>query len=148
MENVRRYYKVLHNNPKNNDEQTFSFLLQQAMPDYNVKLLAAGGYSLTEAVLNFDRLKGKISDRDIIILGYADFYDVRHVVAPSRLRELEQWKRERQAVRQRGERPATVRIGRGAEVVLHQPQLGVTAGAVGEAVEQLGERFHSPSSSS
>ena len=71
-----------------NDEQTFSFLLQQAMPNFNVRLFAAGGYSLTQAFLNFERLKHEISDRDTIIVGYGDFYDIRHVIAPSWLREL------------------------------------------------------------
>jgi hypothetical protein len=71
-----------------NDRQTFSFLLQQAMPNFNVRLFAAPGYSLTQAFLNFERLKHEISDRDTIIVGYGDFYDIRHVIAPAWLREL------------------------------------------------------------
>jgi hypothetical protein len=85
-----------------NDEQTFSFLLQQAMPNFNVRLFAAGGYSLSQAFLNFERLRDQISDRDAIILGYADFYDKRHVVAPSWLRELEDTKWQRGAPRESG----------------------------------------------
>jgi hypothetical protein len=71
-----------------NDEQTFSFLLQQAMPNFNVRLFAAPAYSLTQAFLNFERLKHEISDRDAIIVGYADVYDERHVMAPTWLRAL------------------------------------------------------------
>lgn len=71
-----------------NDEQTFSFLLQNYMQNYQVKLYALGGYSLSQAYLNFNNIKDSITSSDIIILGYADFYDVRHVVAPSRLREI------------------------------------------------------------
>jgi hypothetical protein len=71
-----------------NDGQTFSFLLQQAMPNFNIRLLAAPAYSLTQAFLNFERLKHEISDRDTIIVGYGDFYDIRHVIAPAWLREL------------------------------------------------------------
>ena len=85
-----------------NDEQTFSFLLQEAMPNYNVRLFAAGGYSLTQAFLNFERLKDQITDRDTIILGYADFYDMRHVLAPSWLRLLEDTKWQRGAPRKPG----------------------------------------------
>lgn len=72
------------------DELTFASHLHQALPDWNVRLLALGGWSLTQAVLNFDRLKD-IGPNDVIILGYAGYYDVRHVVAPSRLREIAAW---------------------------------------------------------
>lgn len=74
-----------------NDEHTFAYLFQQARPDLKVRLFALGGYSLTQAYLRFDDLKDSINPSDIIILGYADFYDVRHVVAPSRLREIGDW---------------------------------------------------------
>jgi hypothetical protein len=70
------------------DEQTFSFLLQQARPDdVRVRLFALGGYGLVQAFLTFKRLRPQITANDVIILGYADFYDVRHVLAPSLLRE-------------------------------------------------------------
>jgi hypothetical protein len=78
-----------------NDEQTFAYHLQMARQNYNVKLFARGGYGLVQAYLNIQRLKSQISDRDIVIIGYADFYDVRSVVAPSRLRETERFMRER-----------------------------------------------------
>lgn len=74
-----------------NDEQTFSYLLQNAMPDFDVKLFAFGGYSLTQAYIRFERLKKVIKPNDIIVLGYADFYDVRHVMAPSRIRKINEW---------------------------------------------------------
>ena len=70
------------------DELTFAGRLYEALPDWNVRLLALGGYSLTQAWLTFERLK-EIGPDDIVILGYADYFDVRHVVAPSRLREIE-----------------------------------------------------------
>lgn len=78
-----------------NDEQTFAFLLQEAMPSVNVRLYAAGGYSLTQALLNFGSMKNEISKNDIIILTYGDAYNTRQVVAPSHLRELERWNAER-----------------------------------------------------
>ena len=59
-----------------------------------------------------------------------------------------QGKRERQPIRQGRQRPAAVGIGRRAKVLLHQPQLGVAARRIGEPVEEIGEGFHSPSSSS
>lgn len=70
-----------------NDEHTFAYLLQQGRPDLKVKLFALGGYSLTQAYLIFNTLKNSIKSDDIIILGYAKFYDERHVAAPSRVRK-------------------------------------------------------------
>ena len=72
------------------DELTFAGRLHEALPDWNVRLLALGGYSLTQAWLTFERLK-EIGPDDIVILGYADYFDVRHVEAPSRLLEIESW---------------------------------------------------------
>ena len=73
------------------DELTFASRLNEALPDWNVRLLALGGWSLTQAWLNFDRVKKEIGPDDIIVLGYADYFDVRHVEAPSRLLEIERW---------------------------------------------------------
>ena len=72
------------------DELTFSARLHQALPEWNVSLHALGGWSLTQAVLNVERLKD-VAPGDIVVLGYAGFYDVRHVMAPSRLREIDTW---------------------------------------------------------
>ena len=69
-----------------NDEQTFTFLLQNKFPQYKFHLLAAGGYSLTNSYMNFQKIKSKIKPNDLIILGYADYMKVRHVAAPSRLK--------------------------------------------------------------
>jgi hypothetical protein len=74
-----------------NDEQTFSYLLQQAQPEAEVKLYALGGYSLTQSYLRFNEIKDTISSDDIIVLGYADFYDSRNVMSPSRLRARRKW---------------------------------------------------------
>jgi hypothetical protein len=70
-----------------NDEQTFSFLLQIGMPNHRVRLFAQGGYGLTQAYLNFNRLRDSMNPGDIVIIGYADWHDERHVVAPSFLRQ-------------------------------------------------------------
>jgi hypothetical protein len=78
-----------------NDEQTFAYHLQMARPHYNVKLFALAGYGLVQTYLNVQKLKSQISDRDILVIGYADYYDVRHVAAPSRLREIEQYMKEK-----------------------------------------------------
>jgi hypothetical protein len=68
-----------------NDEQTFTYLLQSRFPNTRFNLFAGSGYSLTNASLNFNKLSQNIGEEDVLILGYADFYGVRHVAAPSRL---------------------------------------------------------------
>jgi len=74
-----------------NDEQTFAYLLQQARKDVCVRLFAVGGYGMTQSFIQFHKLLGQIKPSDIIILGYADYFDVRNVVAPSRLRDVRDW---------------------------------------------------------
>lgn len=71
-----------------NDEQTFSYLLQKAHPETHVGLFAAGGYSLSNAYRNFQKHKSLLDEDDIVVLGYTDYYKVRDVAAPSRLREF------------------------------------------------------------
>ena len=63
--------------------------------------------------------------------------------------------RERQRPRHGGEGPAALRVGRVAEVVGHEADLGIAPGLVGEPVEERGEAVHaalsagaSPASSS
>jgi hypothetical protein len=77
------------------DEQTWAWHLQRARPDLGVRLHALSGYALGQALLRFRELASRIGADDIVILGYADFYDERHVVAPSRLRWLDYWRRTR-----------------------------------------------------
>lgn len=69
-----------------NDEQTFTYLLQSHFPNTRFHLYACSGWSLTNAYLNYQKLASKIGPEDIIVLGYAKFFDVRHVAAPSRIR--------------------------------------------------------------
>lgn len=78
-----------------NDEHTFAYLLQQARLDLNMKLFALSGYSLTQAYLTFKTIKDTIKPNDIIILGYAHFYNIRHVVAPSFLKKKSSWIQQR-----------------------------------------------------
>ncbi len=72
-----------------NDEQTFAYHLQMAQPDYNVKLFAVAGYGLVHNYLQFLQMKEGIHPTDIVVIGYADYYDARNVAAPSRLREID-----------------------------------------------------------
>jgi hypothetical protein len=77
------------------DEQTWAWHLQRARPDLGVRLHALSGYALGQALLRFRDLSDRLAAEDVVILGYADFYDERHVVAPSRLRYLDYYQRTR-----------------------------------------------------
>jgi hypothetical protein len=80
-----------------NDEQTFSYLLQQARRDLRVRLFAVRGYGMTQAYILFNRLRSEIGPNDVVILGYADFYDARTVVSPSWLRYSQAWPEPKEA---------------------------------------------------
>jgi hypothetical protein len=68
-----------------NDEQTFTYLLQSRFRKTRFHLYANPGHSMSNAYLNFLRLAPKVGPEDILLLGYAQFYDVRHVAAPERM---------------------------------------------------------------
>jgi hypothetical protein len=74
-----------------NDEQTFAFLLQQARKETCVKLFAVTGYGMTQSFIQFHKLLAQIAPNDIVLLGYADYFDARNVAAPSWLREVRDW---------------------------------------------------------
>jgi hypothetical protein len=69
-----------------NDEQTFAYLLQQKFRDLNFHLIAAPGWSLSNALINIEENGKDIKKNDLIILGYGDYYKERHVASPSRMR--------------------------------------------------------------
>jgi hypothetical protein len=73
-----------------NDEQTFAYHLQMARPTYNVELVAVPAYGLVHNYLRFLQIKKDIRPNDIVIIGYSEYYDIRNVAAPSRLRETEE----------------------------------------------------------
>ena len=72
-----------------NDEQTFAYYIQMARPNYNVKLMAVPGYGLVHNYMRFLQVQKDIHPNDIVIIGYAEYYDIRNVAAPSVIRETE-----------------------------------------------------------
>jgi hypothetical protein len=102
-----------------NDEQTFAFLLQQARKDICVKLFAVGGYGITHTFIQFQKLRNQIRPNDIVILGYDDSFDVRTVVAPSRLREVRDWFKRQGSPEERVMLPKAVLDDRGAIRITH-----------------------------
>jgi hypothetical protein len=97
-----------------NDEQTFAYLLQQARKDVCVRLFAVAGYGMTQSFIQFHKLLGRIKPSDIIILGYADYFDVRTVESPSHLRDTRNWFKDHGLREERAMLPKAVLDDRGA----------------------------------
>jgi hypothetical protein len=73
------------------DEQTFTYLLQSSLRETAFHLRAMSGYSLTNAYVNFLRIKSDLTQQDTLVLGYADYYKDRHVASPSRMKAIQSW---------------------------------------------------------
>ncbi len=74
-----------------NDEHSLGYLLQQQLPNFEVKVFALGGYSLTQSLLRFEDIKDQLGPEDRLILGYADFYKPRVVLSPGYLKNVDRW---------------------------------------------------------
>lgn len=85
-----------------NDEQTFAYHLQAALPQVDVRLFALGGYSTVQAWRRIAKLKDGITADDTIVIGYADFYDVRNVAAPSRMKKVNEARTNQRTLRPLG----------------------------------------------
>jgi hypothetical protein len=72
----------------NEDEDTFAWLLQQRLPDYSVLNFAQNGYGNVHALIQLRRLRETVKPSDIVLIIYGDYFNVRNVAAPSRLREF------------------------------------------------------------
>jgi hypothetical protein len=72
-----------------NDEYTFAWHLQDALRDeWEVQHFAMAGFGNTHNLIQFHKLKERVTDRDILIFGYGDYYNVRNVAAPSRFSRI------------------------------------------------------------
>jgi hypothetical protein len=73
----------------NEDEATFAWLLQQSLLDYSVLNFAQNGYGNVHALIQLRRLSQILESDDIVLLAYADYFNIRNVAAPSRMREFD-----------------------------------------------------------
>jgi hypothetical protein len=73
----------------NEDEETFAWLLQQRLPDYSVVNFAQNGYGNVHALIQLRRLRHTLKSDDIVLLRYGDYFNIRNVAAPSRLRQFQ-----------------------------------------------------------
>jgi hypothetical protein len=72
----------------NEDEETFAWLLQQRLTDYSVINFAQNGYGNVHALIQLRRLSQTLKSDDIVLLIYGDYFNIRNVAAPSRMREF------------------------------------------------------------
>jgi hypothetical protein len=69
-----------------NDEQTASWLLQDYVHGrYTVKNFAQTGGGSAQELITVRRMAGVLGPDDIVVLGYADYYNPRNVAAPQRI---------------------------------------------------------------
>jgi hypothetical protein len=72
----------------NNDETTFPFFLQSFLPNFRLVNYAHDGYGNVHAYLQLSReLKTNHNRPSIIVIVYGDYFNVRNIAAPSRLKE-------------------------------------------------------------
>ena len=70
------------------DPHVFAWLLQREFEPHHVFNFAAGGYGTVHALHEIRALGAEVRADDIVILGYADYYNERNVAAPHRVREV------------------------------------------------------------
>jgi hypothetical protein len=73
----------------NQDEHTFAWLLQQSLPDYSVMNFAQNGYGNVQGLIQLRRLRSTLEPDDIVLLIYGNYFNIRNVAAPSRLRQFQ-----------------------------------------------------------
>ena len=67
------------------DEHTFAWHLQDALrDDWEVQHFAMAGFGNVHNLIQFRKLRERITDKDLLIFGYAQYYNLRNVAAPSR----------------------------------------------------------------
>ena len=72
-----------------NDEETFPWLVQSAMPEYNVRNLSLNGYGTLQALLQLrDAVSRKQRLPEIAVVVYNDFHLARNVAAGSFLKMM------------------------------------------------------------
>jgi hypothetical protein len=73
-----------------NDDETYPWLLQQRLPEYNVVNFGVSGYGTIHSLLQFrDALKTKTPK--VALLTYAGFHDERNTFARSRRKTIVPW---------------------------------------------------------
>lgn len=70
----------------NNDEHVYSWLLQQRFPQLHVLNFSHNGYSDIQALIQLRRLAPAIGRDDFVLVIYGDYFNRRHVAAPSYIR--------------------------------------------------------------
>jgi len=67
-----------------NDDQTFPWLLQQGLPEYNVENFGVSGYSTLQSLIQFEEQLAAGRRPALVVLAYASFHDERNTMGPFR----------------------------------------------------------------
>ena len=71
----------------NTDETTFPFILQSRLPQDLVRNFAFNGWSTIHALIKLKSIEQQGDELNVVVMGYADFYDKLNVAAPSHLKQ-------------------------------------------------------------
>ncbi len=73
------------------DGETYPWLLQKAMPDYDVKNFGVSGYGPLQSLLQFRREIEKEKKPEVVVLAYASFHDMRNTFSLNRRMSIIAW---------------------------------------------------------
>lgn len=74
-----------------NDDESYPWLLQQAMPEFHVLNFGVSGYGTAQSLLQLQRELGAGRRPAAIVLGYAHFHDVRNTFVRKRRKQVAPW---------------------------------------------------------
>ncbi|NND71799.1 MAG: SGNH/GDSL hydrolase family protein [Rhodothermales bacterium] len=74
-----------------NDHETFPWLVQEDVPDYNVINFGVGGYGTIQALLRIEDLLEQHRQPAVIVLAYSSLHDERNTFMRSRRKEVSAW---------------------------------------------------------
>lgn len=76
-----------------NDEETYPWRVQAALPEYEVVNAGVGGYSTLQARLLFQEMLGRRPTPEVVVLAYGTFHDLRNTFVRERQKMLAPYNR-------------------------------------------------------
>lgn len=74
-----------------NDEETYPWLLQEQLPEYEIVNFGVSGYGTLQSLLQFQEALEKRSKPRLVIIAYASFHDQRNTLLRLRSKQMAPW---------------------------------------------------------
>jgi hypothetical protein len=74
-----------------NDDETYPWLLQQQLPDYEVVNFGVSGYGTLQSLIQFQEALEKRPRPKLVIIAYASFHDQRNTLLRLRSKQMVPW---------------------------------------------------------